>query len=138
MAMEVKTKFIIKSLLGFIIGLFVGLFFWFLNGQTDYGVAFILHFVMSGILGLLAMGGSVVYDIESWGLLKATVSHYVLVIFDYTVVAVLLKWYTRISDFLISIVIMTVLYAMIWLFESLMWKKTIGEMNAELKKMQER
>ncbi len=136
--MEVKTKFIIKSLLGFIIGLFVGLFFRFLNAQTDYGEAFILHLVMSGILGLLAMGGSVVYDIESWGLLKATVSHYVLVIFDYTVVAVLLKWYTRISDFLISIVIMTVLYAMIWLFESIMWKKTIGEMNAELKKMQER
>lgn len=136
--MELKSKFIIKSLIGFIIGLFVGIFFWSLNARTDFGKEFLVHLVMSGVYGLLAMGGSVVYDIESWGLLKATVSHYVLVMFDYIVVAVLLKWYTRVSDLLISIVIMTVLYAMIWLFEYLVWKRTIREMNAELRKMQER
>lgn len=136
--MGLKTKCIIKSLLGFIIGLFVGIFFWSLNAETDFGKAFILHLVLSGVLGLLAMGGSVVYDIESWGLLKATVSHYVLVMFDYIVVAILLKWYTRVSDLLISIVIMTVLYAIIWLFECLVWKKTIREINVELRKMQER
>ena len=116
----------------------MGIFFWSLNAETDFGKAFILHLVMSGVLGLLAMGGSVVYDIESWGLLKATVSHYVLVMFDYIVVAILLKWYTRVSDIIITIVIMTILYAMIWLFECLVWKKTIREMNTELRKMQER
>jgi hypothetical protein len=136
--MELKSKFIIKSLLGFIIGLFVGIFFCFFNAENDFGKEFIVHLVMSGVLGLLAMGGSVVYDIESWGLLKATVSHYVLVMFDFTVVAILLKWYTRVSDIIITIVIMTILYAMIWVFEYLVWKRTIREMNAELRKMQER
>ncbi len=73
--MELRNKIIIKSLIGFIIGIFVGLFFWFMNSGDYSGTAFVIHLIMSGILGLIAMGGSVVYDIESWGLLKATATH---------------------------------------------------------------
>ncbi len=136
--MELRNKFIIKSLIGFIIGIFIGLFFWFLNSRDYSGTAFVVHLIMSGILGLIAMGGSVAYDIESWGLLKATATHYILVMLDFIIVATLLGWVSSILEMVVFLVGMTIIYAAIWLFESFLWKRTIRKMNEQLKEMQER
>lgn len=136
--MELRNKFIIKSLIGFIIGIFIGLFFWFLNFRDYSGTAFVVHLIMSGILGLIAMGGSVAYDIESWGLLKATATHYILVMLDFIIVATVLGWVSSILEMVVFLAGMTIIYAAIWLFESFLWKRTIRKMNEQLKEMQER
>ncbi len=136
--MELRNKCIIKSLIGFIMGIFIGLFFWFINSGEASGTTFVVHLIMSGILGLIAMGGSVVYDIESWGLLKATSTHYILVMLDFVIVATALGWVTSIIEMMVFLAGMTIIYAMIWLFESYLWKRTIRKMNEQLKEMQER
>nr|WP_297704451.1 DUF3021 domain-containing protein [uncultured Butyrivibrio sp.] len=136
--MELRNKFIIKSLIGFIIGIFIGLFFWFLNFRDYSGTAFVVHLIMSGILGLIAMGGSVAYDIESWGLLKATATHYILVMLDFIIVATVLGWVSSILEMVVFLAGMTIIYVAIWLFESFLWKRTIRKMNEQLKEMQER
>ena len=136
--MELRNKFIIKSLIGFIIGIFIGLFFWFLNFRDYSGTAFVVHLIMSGILGLIAMGGSVAYDIESWGLLKATATHYILVMLDFIIVATVLGWVSSILEMVVFLAGMTIIYVAIWLFESFLWKRTVRKMNEQLKEMQER
>ena len=96
--MELRNKFIIKSLIGFIIGIFIGIFFWFISSRTDFGTDFLIHLFLSGIIGLLAMGGSVAYDIESWGLLKATATHYILVMVDFIIVSAVLGWFPSLQE----------------------------------------
>ncbi len=133
--MGLGSKFAIKSLLGLVIGMIVGVGTWIMNGrgisEADYA-ALILHLVVSGIIGFIGMGGSLVYDIESWPLLKATVLHYLACMVSFLIASIALSWFTEFLPFFITFIVMTVVYACIWIGESLHWKKTIREINEEL------
>lgn len=134
--MELKNRFITKALIGLVLGTITGVAFWVMNHPTAEGAdsaGLILHLTVSALLGMIAMGGSIVYEIESWGLLKATLIHYIVVMMDFIIASTLLGWFERVGDMLIMITIMTVVYAGIWLAESWYWIKTVGKANEELK-----
>ena len=138
--MELRNRFINKALLGLLLGIIVGVAFWVTSDAASQGAGnteLIIHLVMSGWLGLIAMGGSVVYEIESWGLCRATIVHYSLTMADFVLVSLLLKWFPDWSSLLIMLLIMTVIYALIWFGEMLYWKKTVRKINKQLEDIRE-
>lgn len=130
--MELRNKFIINALIGFIIGIFIGLAFWFIgDGEMDQK-QFILQLVMSGILGMISMGVMTVYDIESWGLTRATIVHYSTWLVTFLAISIPMGWYEPWYVLVIAVVILTIIYALIWMGFYLHWKKTIRQMNRQL------
>ncbi|MBR4719541.1 MAG: DUF3021 domain-containing protein [Lachnospiraceae bacterium] len=135
--MELRDKFIIKALLGTVLGMIIGIIMWLIYGGSLSGAdrtQFIVHLIGSALLGFIAMGSSVVYEIESWGILRPTVLHYILCMVTFYIDATLLGWFSG-DSILIAILIMTVIYAIIWVCESLYWKKTIESVNEQLRNL---
>ena len=82
-------------------------------------------------MGMLAMGGSTVYDIESWSLRKSTLVHYFLALGSFLICCFLLKWFPL--DWMIPVLLVyTLIYFLIWLTQWLLWKREIKRMNQEL------
>ena len=75
---DLIRKTIIRALLGAVIGIGISISLHvFFNGYADaYEV--VIQLVGSAILGMVNMGAISIYDIESWGLLRSTVAHFVL------------------------------------------------------------
>ena len=133
--MGLGNKFAIKSLLGLVMGIIVGVGTWIMSKRGMNGADYttlILHLAISGLIGFVGMGGSVVYDIESWPLLKATVLHYIACMISFSLASIVLSWFSDYLSFFITFIIMTVVYVCIWIAESWHWKKTIREINEEL------
>ena len=80
------------------------------------------------------MGGSALYDIEEWGLLKCTVIHYIVVMGGYFILAFSLRWFTRDDtvEIVIVVAMMTVGYFIIWLVNYLSYKVQLNNINKEL------
>ncbi|NMA05485.1 MAG: DUF3021 domain-containing protein [Acholeplasmataceae bacterium] len=151
-----KRKLIIRIVIGFIVGAIMGnLITLFVNlgygegakvvseHQVEafggYGLAVIFQTLLSGLLGILCIGGISFYDIESWSLLKATIAHSMSILFGFILVFTLLKWVpaTLISCLVIATIVI-VIYALIWLIMYLIWKKEVEKMNEDLKAYKER
>jgi len=96
--------------------------------------AFILQTVITGIYGALAMGGAVVYSIESWGLLKCTVSHYLALTVGLYVMAKICCWNFDMWMFGVS----TVVYFLIWLCFYISYRIQLKKINKELGELKEK
>ena len=98
--------------------------------------AFIIQAFVSGLYGVIAVGGSAVYGIEKWSLLRCTAIHYLSVIIGLFVAGFSLRWFdpADILSVLIMIPFMTVPYIMIWLINFYSSKKQIKEINRELER----
>lgn len=151
--MKLKQKFIMLSSIGFGIGVIAGTLIAALWGSVNAGdgtlklcseelidavgnplLAFTVQALVSGLYGVLAVGGSVVYSIEEWGLVKCTVIHYVAVMTGYFALAFSLHWISvHDTEFiLIMLAAMTAGYIMIWLINFLSYRKKIKQINQEL------
>ena len=131
--MELKSRFLINSLIGIIAGMTVGIIIWMLgNPGNPEGRSFILHIIMSGIHGLIPCGAMTVYEIESWGLTKSTVVHATITLATILAIELPMKWFTLGAEFAIAMLIYVVIYVFIWLFNYLYWKRTVNEMNDQL------
>lgn len=97
-------------------------------------LAFILEMLATGLFGAVVMAGIVVYEIERWSLLRATVTHYVLWILMYYSVGFFLRWISihEAGRNLMFLVLWTAMYFVIWLIEYTSYKAEIKEINAEL------
>ena len=94
----------------------------------------IWQLIGSGLYGAVAMGGSIVYQFERWGLLKATLVHYTLTLAAFLITNAALNWFPA-SVLAIVLIPFTVVYFIIWLVQYLRWKKTIQEMNQDLERL---
>lgn len=135
---EVKTKMIILSLLGAVIGLLIPPLIHLFGGYsmewiTD-GRLFFLQVIGSGLFGALSMGGSAVYDIESWGLLKATLIHYFVTLGAFILASFLLQWFS-LDVILYAVAAFTVIYFIIWIIQYSIYKKEVKKMNRDLQEM---
>ena len=137
--MEIRSKLMIKSLLGLVIGMIIGVVTWMISDPVLGNLtntALILHLVVSGLLGMICMGSSIVYDFDSWGLLKATITHYIACMVSFTAASTLLSWFPTWRSFAAMGVMKTLVYAGIWIGESIHWKKTINRLNEQLSNIQ--
>ncbi len=135
--MNIKNKAIFLSMLGFSIGLLIGAVTYVTfapDGEMLNRGALMAQLIGSGIYGAIAMGGSVVYEIESWSLLRATVTHYVTTFASFFVVNFLLKWFDGLTV-LIAFLFFTAAYFIIWIIQYTSWKRQIKRINQELSEM---
>ena len=144
-----KRKAIIRIVVGFIVGAVMGnLITLFVNlGYNEglsivpphqveaigYALALTLQTILSGVLGVICIGGIYFYDVESWSLLKATMAHSMSVLIGFIVVFAVLGWvpFTIVNCLVIAVIVLVV-YALIWLIMYLIWKKEVEKMNKDL------
>ena len=126
-----RNILITRLLAGFVLGMIIGLMFWILNKRTFDDAELLLQLMASGLFGMISMGSSVVYRIESWGLRKSTFVHYLVSLAAFMLFSTMMGWFEG-SVLLIAAVVYTALYAVIWITMSIYWRKTINELNDEL------
>ncbi|MBQ8969911.1 MAG: DUF3021 domain-containing protein [Lachnospiraceae bacterium] len=138
---EIKIKLIIKALTGAVLGMILSAFICAFGGNFSDLLAdklfFLMQIIGSGLFGAFMMGGSVVYDIESWSLLQATVTHYLSFVVAFLIACFVLEWFSG-RLLLIAFALLTVVYILIWLTEYALWKREIARMNRDLENILKR
>ena len=151
--MKFSHRVIMLSSIGFGIGVIMGVMITALTATLTYGdgtlylcskelsdsvgsplLAFTIQAFFSGIYGVLAVGGSAVYGLEEWSVLKCTATHYIAVMCGYFVLAFTMRWFTPkdIDAILTMFIMMTIAYFIIWLINYLSYKAELNEINKEL------
>lgn len=132
--MDLKTKFIIRALLGFSLGVIIGAIMYVLsvgdNEPVDK-VFLLMQLFGSGIMGIVGNGGAIVYDFEDWGLGRATFTHYIITFFTMLSISEILGWFSH-DILLIVVLAFSLVYLIIWGTEYYVWKKEIRQMNRQL------
>ena len=136
-----KKQIILMSVIGAAMG--IGIWFLMLLGHNPNALSdgsksigfFLLNILLSAVFGALCMGSSAVYNIEEWGILRATVTHFIIVFASFNTIALPLGWFSFGSiEYRIIHAVMIVVYFLIWLIQYLIYKHKVDELNRELEK----
>ena len=135
---QLKTKLALRILLGAVISMLISTTLCAFGGfvEEDFFRPADLFFqiVGAGIFGAVANGSAIVYEIESWSLLKVTAFHYAIAIGGFVITSLLLHWFTH-TILLIMVAVMTLIYIGIWLVNYLLCKRDVRKMNEGLGKI---
>ena len=132
---DFKKKAIILSLIGFASGVLIGLCFYLSGSGETHSVGMMstpVYFVVSGIYGMISMGGSAVYDIEHWSITRCTVTHALTVTIGFIIFSWLGGWLTDFIYMGIIVAVMFVIYVIIWLICYHSYKRKVRRMNRDL------
>ncbi|MCR4605198.1 MAG: DUF3021 domain-containing protein [Eubacterium sp.] len=130
--------------IGFVLGLGVGLAILFAltsSAERDglSALDLTLHYLCSGIVGGVAMGFTPVYDIESWSITRCTLTHFVITMGTFMIIAVSIGWvrFDDVSGY-ITIGCQTSAYFIIWLIMYLKHKRETKELNDDLQRWKQK
>ncbi len=135
----VKDAIILGSI-GFVAGLLVSFVIYFFSGAlTMEGpnnvstTRLALKILVGGLQGALAMSTTVFYSIESWSLLMATLTHFVVTMAGLMIMASIQGW-LNFADrtFILILILMLIIYALIWVLQYISYRRTLKEMNEEI------
>ncbi|SDZ86637.1 Protein of unknown function [Oribacterium sp. KHPX15] len=132
--MNIKTKFIIRALVGFSLGISIGAITYviFTSETEPLNKRFLLMQLFgSGLYGAIANGGAIVYDFESWSLGRATLTHYLVTFVSMFITSKILGWFPQGILFWVFLAF-SIVYLAIWLTEYYLWKKEIAKINGQL------
>ena len=132
--MNIKTKFIIRVLVGFSLGISIGAITYviFTSETEPLNKKFLLMQLFgSGLYGAIANGGAIVYDFESWSLGRATLTHYLVTFISMMITSEILGWFPH-GILLCVFLAFSIVYLAIWLTEYYLWKKEIAKINGQL------
>jgi len=102
-------------------------------------LAFIIQTLLSGVLGAIAMAGSVLYELDSWGMTKVVIVHYLMIIVTYVSIGLALGWFRfDLLTIAFSIAMMAAAYFMIWLIMYLRYKREVNKLNRLIGKKKDR
>lgn len=97
------------------------------------GVEMFLHIISTYILAFVAAGASVVYNIERFSIMKATVIHYVVLYAAYILCYLINGWIKdNIKSILIFTIIFIVSYFTIWISTYFSIKAVSNKLNEKL------
>lgn len=149
-----KKKVFLRGLLGFPIGLAIGyaitiaISLILADGYYSPCVpelisvtgseinAVLLQAVLSGILGAGFGACSVIWEIESWGLVKQTGIYFLIVSVIMLPVAYVNYWMEHsVKGFLSYFGIFAVIFAVIWIVQYTVNKRRVGKMNETLQNL---
>ena len=141
---NVKKKALWLSLLGFALGMGVGLLFYFLRGEDGYLARkenrpdLILYFAFCGVFGAVNMGTSALYDIEEWSILRCTATHFAICLGSTVLffgALILLDWMSMPPAAGIAVMgaAFVTVYFFIWLMQYLSYKREVRKINAKLR-----
>ena len=130
-------KLMTLSLAGFALGMLVCAVFYLLGFYPDETVlnrpAFFIQLTGTGLMGAVCVGGTIVYSIESWSIIRSTFVHYILAMGTFFAANYLLGWgYFDRHSFIFVILMMTLLYFIIWLVQYAICKHEIKKLNRDL------
>ena len=132
MKKELISKTIIRALIGTIIGIGISVAICMFSGNYkeifNHPGAFVAQLTGSALLGFVNMGAMSIYDIESWGLVRTTVTHFAISFTSFLLANTLLGWFGR-NMLVIMIIAFVLVYFLIWLIQYLIWKKEIAMKN---------
>ena len=128
-------KATILGLIGFAASILICIGFMRIGGSSDGIREALPHLLLGGLYGTVAMGSSIVYEIEKWSIARATTTHFLLLFSLYFLLVISMGWF-RLDDpvFWIVVAAMVIGYVLIWLFQYLSYRRKIREINEELKK----
>lgn len=133
--------------IGFLIGVLVGNLIAFLTSGVFSGfdsltsgqllkmtggnavTAILLQSLFSGLYGALCFGGMLIYEAERLPLAAATALHCAMIILSFIPIGLTLGWVGSFAEVLIMASIQFVVYFIIWLIISAIYKKQVRELN---------
>ena len=136
---EFWKKAIIRASIGFVLGILVGLGFLSITGAGAYTVqkgagGLALYLALSGLLGAVGMGGTTIYSLEHWGLLRCTATHFVITLLAYCAAGFTLGWLDlREPGTSLMFLGYVIAYLIIWLAMCIKYKRQIRRINEALK-----
>ena len=98
----------------------------------SHGLEVLRQITGSFIYGAIAMGGSITYEIESWGIVKATATHYIVTMSSFLITNYLLGWFGTGKFLFFAFAGFTVAYIIIWISQALAYSKQVREVNEML------
>lgn len=107
-----------------------------LVGRFGNSGALAVSILLYGVYGALCMGGTLLYQIESWSIARATLVHYLIVALGYAAAAKLLCWNLSPRMLLLIEGLMTLGFFLIWLILYLCGRAQVRELNAIREQMQ--
>ena len=151
-----KSKILKLALIGFVLGMLIGNLISYLSADKSaeplvivsqvlirrtgsVEAAMIVNTLLSGILGAFCMAGTIFHDPEvyDWGLTKAAVLHFLLILAVNIPIALYCGWLKPgFHDLLIWVSFMALSYFIVWLIMFLRYRKETEELNRMLNKNQ--
>ena len=145
-----KRTVINRTLIGFVIGFIVGVIitpivmsivmgdgklYMCTTGFSEFignpVLAFILHSLVCGLYGAVGFASSAIYEIESWSILKATIVHFLLILFCFYSATFFLRIIspTNVKALIISFAISVVMYVIVWIIIYMSYKSDVETIN---------
>lgn len=129
----------ILATIGLVLGVLVGLGFLLLEGGLQayaarYGADDLaLYLLLSGLLGAVNTGTAMIYSFEHWGLLRCTLTHFVIAMASVCAVGFTLGWLSLRDRFTLWMLAgCVVVYFIIWLVMYALYKRKIRRINEAL------
>ncbi|MCR5417656.1 MAG: DUF3021 domain-containing protein [Lachnospiraceae bacterium] len=147
--MSLKQRFIYKASIGFALGVFVTIMFYLIHllsgGYSENIVAkdflseLVIQLFSGGMMGVIGNGGSVIYEIDHWSIIRTTVTHFCLAFFTFLVLGLLNGWLEPGLTLFNIIMILSwiTVYFMIWMIQYLIYKKEVDQINRGVKLLKE-
>ena len=150
---NIKNEFIVRASIGFGLGILIGTVIAAITGTAETGdgrlylcssefvdfvgselVAFLIQSVLCGVQGVVGMGGAVVYAIEEWSTLKATLIHFCAVMGSFYLIALFLRWisFAVPMSLVMPLLFMVPPYVLIWLINYLAYRQQVKQINQDL------
>lgn len=127
-------KAMIFGLLGYIAGCLIGLCFTLQNKNNSLSSS-LPNILLGGIPGAIAMGTMVIYDIEKWSILRATFTHFLIVMGVMLLACFVLKWFEPWSAaFWIMMTAELAGYVIVWLILYYSYRRKVRKLNDMLRK----
>lgn len=92
--------------------------------------AFLIQTLLSGVLGAVGMGGSILYDLENRSLLSCALIHFFLIFGVYLIIALYLGWISfSLQEITLMAVLMGTAYLIVFVIMLVRYRKAVRELN---------
>ena len=136
---EFWKKSFIMAAIGFAAGILVGLCFLLPYGigahYAERGAGWIaIHLAMSGLVGAVNMGSATIYDLEHWGLLRCTLTHFLIAMSCLCLIGFSMGWFSLHDPVTLGMLAICVVgYFVIWRIMCLRYRRKLRRINEALK-----
>ncbi len=133
-------------LLGIVVGVFIVIGLGFASGGTitlpeellamtgSEAGALLAQVLISGLFGTIPMAGVTLYELDSWGLLRQAVVHYISYTAAFLLLGHVVGWVETVSGMALVAGIFAVGHAIIWAIMYIRYKTEAKELNELLQK----
>ena len=130
---------LILGVIGFVCGTMISVIMFFAGDGGEFTIGSIPKLLLGGVFGAIPMGGSIVYDIDSWSIARATIVHFVGTFAGFFLLAIAQGWFEPGDSFFwIWTAAWVFAYFIIWLIQYMIYHRKVKEMNEELRKIHKR